>query len=80
MVLELNDGRYALINVELGSFDIDASSKRLNKLEELILSYNKENKKYPLMEPTLKLIITASPRGSVRDDGVAVVPIGCLKD
>lgn len=80
LVLELNDGRYALINVELGSFDIDASSKRLNKLEELILSYNKENKKYPLMEPTLKLIITASPRGSVRDDGVVVVPIGCLKD
>lgn len=79
-VLELSDGRYALINIELGSFNVDESSTRLNKLEKLILSYNSKNKKLPLMEPTLKLIITGSQRGLVRDDGVVVVPIGCLRD
>lgn len=79
-ILELNDGRYALINIELGSFNVDESSSRLNKLEKLILSYNSKNKKLPLMEPTLKLIITGSQRGLVRDDDVTVVPIGCLRD
>lgn len=30
--------------------------------------------------PDLKIIITATGYGYKRDDGVLVIPIGCLKD
>ncbi len=37
-------------------------------------------KQVPLRLPDLKLVITATEYGYKRDDGVYVIPIGCLKD
>lgn len=73
-VLHLDDGRYALIEFKLGSFEIDDGAKNLNKLESLII----ESKRYK--RPDLKIVITGSKYGYKRDDGVLVIPIGCLKD
>ena len=79
-VLHLKDGRYALIEFKLGSKEIDAGANHLCEIERLISEYNKKEKQVPLRLPDLKLIITATEYGYKRDDGVYVIPIGCLKD
>lgn len=79
-VLHLKNGRYALIEFKLGSKDIDNGAKHLCEIERLISEYNKKEKQVPLRLPDLKLVITATEYGYRRDDGVYVIPIGCLKD
>ena len=73
-VLHLNDGRYALIEFKLGSQEIEEGAKNLNKLEKLILDSGK------LKQPNLKIVITGTQYGYKREDGVFVIPIGCLKN
>ncbi len=79
-VLHLDDGRYALIDIKLGQHDIDMGAKHLCQIENLIKERNKEEKQVPLRLPDLKIVITATEYGYRRDDGVLVIPIGCLKD
>lgn len=79
-VLHLKDGRYALIEFKLGNKEIDLGAKHLCEIENLIAQYNKKEKQVPLRLPDLKLVITATEYGYKRDDGVYVIPIGCLKD
>ena len=79
-VLHLDDGRYALIEFKLGSSEIDEGAKHLLKIQELVKEYNKKEKQCPLREPHLLMIITGGNMAYTRDDGVKVVPIGCLRD
>ncbi len=79
-VLHLNDGRYALIEFKLGSHEIDDGAKHLNQIEKLVKEYNEKEKQCPMRLPDLKLIITGTQYGYKRDDGVFVIPIGCLKN
>ena len=79
-VLHLKDGRYALIEFKLGSKEIDMGAEHLCKIERLITECNEKEKQVPLRLPDLKLIITATEYGYKREDGVYVIPIGCLKN
>ncbi len=79
-VLHLRDGRYALIEFKLGSKDVDDGAKHLNEIERLVSEYNKKEKQAKLRLPDLKIIITCTQYAYKREDGVCVVPIGCLKD
>ena len=79
-VLHIDDGRYALIEFKLGQKEIDKGAEHLCRLEELIKEYNEKEKQCPLRLPTLKLVITGGEYGYRRNDGVFVIPIGCLKD
>ena len=79
-VLHLRDGRYALIEFKLGSADIDDGAKHLLELEKLIKEYNEKETQCKLRLPDLKIVITGTQYGYKRDDGVLVVPIGCLKN
>lgn len=79
-VLHLKDGRYALIEFKLGSREIEMGAKHLCEIERLIAEYNRTEKQVPLRLPDLKLVITGTQYGYKRDDGVYVVPIGCLKN
>ena len=79
-VLHLNDGRYALIEFKLGSSEIEEGATHLIEIENLIKEYNAKEKQCPLRLPDLKIIITGTQYGYKRDDGVLVIPIGCLKD
>lgn len=79
-VLHLNDGRYALIEFKLGSHEIDDGAKHLIEIENLIKAYNQTEKQCPMRLPDLKIIVTGTQYGYKRDDGVFVIPIGCLKD
>ena len=79
-VLHLGDGRYAIIEIKLGSNEIDYGAKHLNEIEALIKKYNENEEQVPLRLPDLKIVITGTEYGYKRDDGVLVIPIGCLKD
>ncbi|MCQ2795815.1 MAG: DUF4143 domain-containing protein [Bacilli bacterium] len=79
-VLFLNDGRYALIEIKLGDDEIDEGIRHLNKVEQLIKTYNKKETKKKLDLPTLKMVVTGSKYGYKTKDNVFVIPIGCLKD
>lgn len=79
-VLHLEDGRYALIEVKLGAKEIDDGAKHLLEIERLIIEKNKTETQVPIPIPTLKIVITGTEYGYKREDGVLVVPIGCLKD
>ena len=79
-VLHLNDGRYALIEFKLGTHEIEDGARHLNKIEELIKEHNKEEKQCPIRLPDSKIIITGAKYGYKRDDGVFVIPIGCIKN
>ena len=79
-VLHLKDGRYALIEFKLGSKEIDMGAEHLCEIERLITEYNEKEKQVPLRLPDLKLIITATEYGYKSEDGVYVIPIGCLKN
>lgn len=79
-VLHLKDCRYALLEFKLGTKEIDEGAKHLLEIERLIKEYNKEEKQCPLSLPDLKIVITGSQYGYKREDGVFVIPIGCLKN
>lgn len=79
-VLHLNDGRYALIEFKLGNSEIDDGAKHLIEIEGLIKEYNKTEKQCRMRLPDLKIVITGTKYGYRREDGVFVIPIGCLKN
>ena len=79
-VLHLNDGRYAIIEFKLGQNEVDDAAKHLCQIEKLVAEYNQKEKNCPMLLPSLKLVITATEYGYRRDDGVFVIPIGCLNN
>lgn len=78
-VLHLKDGRYALIEIKLGSSEIEEGAKHLLKIRNLIREYNKTEKQCPLAEPDLLMVITGGAMGYTRDDGVHIVPVSAMK-
>ena len=79
-VLHLGDGRYAIVEIKLGSHEIDDGAKHLLQIEALIKKYNEDEKQVPLRLPDLKIVVTGTEFGYRRDDGVFVIPIACLRD
>lgn len=79
-VLHLRDGRYALIEFKLGGREIEEGAKHLLEIKRLVRKYNENEKQCPLREPDLLLVITGGEMAYTREDGVKIVPIGCLKD
>ena len=78
-VLHLKDGRYALIEIKLGSSEIEEGAKHLLEIRQLIREYNKTEKQCPLAEPDLLMVITGGAMGYTRDDGVHIVPVSAMK-
>jgi predicted AAA+ superfamily ATPase len=72
-VVCLHDGRWAPIEVKLGTGEIEEAAKHL-----LQLKHNVNAKK--MREPSFLMILTGAEIAYERDDGVYVVPIGCLKN
>ncbi len=70
-VITLDDGRYGLIEVKLGNKWIDEGRKNLNKLESLLLEKGHR-------APSFKMVLTGTELAYTTDDGVNVVPVGCL--
>lgn len=72
-VVCLNDGRWAAIEVKLGSKEIEDAAKHLCDLRDKV---NTEK----MRDPSFLMILTGTEVAYRRDDGVLVVPIGCLKN
>ena len=79
-VLHLKNGKYALLEFKLGTKEIDEGARHLIEIERLIKEHNKKEKQCPLALPDLKIVITGSQYGYKIEDGVFVIPIGCLKN
>ncbi len=79
-VLHLEDGRYALIEFKLGEPGVPEASKHLCQIERLVAKHNASGKGLALRMPDLKIVIIATGYGCRLDNGVFVVPIGCLRD
>lgn len=79
-VLHLDDGRYALIECKLGSRDIEEGAKHLIELKNLVKEKNEKEKQMTLRLPDLLIVLTGGELAYTREDGVKVIPIGCLKD
>ena len=75
-VIHLNDGRYGLVEIKLGSIDsIKEAETHLLELNKLI----NENEK--MQKPEFLMIITGTTETAyTTKNNVLVVPIGCLKD
>ena len=80
IVSHLDDHRYALIECKLGSRDIDEGAKHLLKMRNLIREKNMTERQMPLREPDLLIVLTGGEIAYTREDGVKVIPLGCLKD
>ena len=72
-VIHCKDGKYALAEVKLSQTREDEGAKTLKTLKAKIEKAN-------LNPPTFLIVITATGFAHKREDGVLVVPIGCLKD
>ena len=78
--MHLDDGRYALIECKLGSREIDEGAKHLLELKNLVEQQNKQERQMPLRLPDLMIVLTGGNMAYTRDDGVKIIPLGCLKD
>lgn len=72
-VIALHDGRWAAVEVKLGAKEIEDAAVHLLELK------NKVNTE-KMREPSFLMILTGTEIAYRRDDGVYVVPLGCLKD
>ncbi len=72
LVISLRDGRWAGVEVKLGRNEEEDAAKNLLKLASKV-DEQKMNK------PSFLMILTAGQFAYRREDGVYVVPIGCLK-
>lgn len=72
MIISLRDGRWAPVEVKLGNKQIDEAAKNLLFLQSKI---NTEK----MGKPSFLMVVTGGEFAYTRDDGVLVVPIGCLK-
>lgn len=72
-IIHPRDGRYALIEAELGGSDIDTAANNLIKLKNKIDTDQ-------MREPSLMAVLTGTQYAYEREDGILVVPVSCLKD
>ena len=86
-VYQLADGRYALIEIKTGENAVPAAEKNLLKFVDVIKKHNQEaseNKEHPgvlYREPDLLIIICANASMSyTTENGVKVIPVGCLRN
>ena len=79
-VLHLDDGRYALIEVKRGSKEIEEGAKHLIELKNLVKEKNEQEKQMRLKLPDLLIVLTGGELAYTREDGVKVIPLGCLRD
>jgi hypothetical protein len=86
-VYQMEDGRYALIEIKIGANKIPDAEKSLLKFKDVIRKHNQEAQKNPAhpkavyREPSALIVICATaPVGYTTEHGVKIVPVGCLKD
>jgi len=72
-IVHLKDGRWGAIEVKMGAKETEIAAENLKILRDKV---NVEKMK----EPSFLMVLTAGELGYRRNDGVYIVPIGCLRD
>ena len=73
LIIALEDGRWAAVEVKLGSREIDEGASHLLKLAS-----NIDTDRFPA--PSFLMVLTGGEFAYRREDGVYVIPLACLKD
>lgn len=73
LIISLNSGKWAAVEVKLGSKEIEEGAEHLKKL-----AANINTDKFPA--PSFLMILTGGEFAYRRNDGIFVVPLGCLRD
>ncbi len=73
LIISLNSGKWAAVEVKLGSKEIEEGAGHLKKL-----AANIDTVRFPA--PSFLMVLTGGEFAYRREDGVYVVPIGCLRD
>ncbi len=72
-IVSLKDGTWGAIEIKLGDYEVDDAARNLLKLREIIDSTKMKN-------PSFLMVLTGTRYSYKREDGVLVVPVGCLKN
>jgi len=71
-ILKLDDGRWAAVEVKVGGNKLDEAAANLLKLRDRVdIEY--------MSKPSFLMVVYGGQRAYRRQDGVFVVPVGCLK-
>jgi predicted AAA+ superfamily ATPase len=73
LVIALDDGRWAAVEVKMGDSEIEKAAVNLKKLRDTVDTAK-------MNEPSFLMVLTATGPAYVREDGICVIPIGCLRD
>lgn len=71
-IIVLRDGSWGAIEIKMGAKEFDTAAENLFKLKERV---NTDK----MLDPSFLMILSATDIGYTREDGIHVVPIGCLK-
>lgn len=71
-ILHLSDGRWAAVEVKLGALMVEEAAANLIKLRNQIDDSR-------MQAPSFLMVVTGTEYAYQREDGVYVVPLGCLK-
>ncbi len=72
-VVHLRNGSYALIEAKLGGSEIEDAARKLLLLKSKIDTDR-------MQAPSFLMVLTVTEYGYRREDGVYVVPVGCIKN
>lgn len=86
-VYQMEDGKYALIEIKTGIGAVPAAEKNLLKFGRMIDAHNQaaaSDRKHPgvfYRKPDLLIVVCATaPMAYTTENGVRVIPAGCLRD
>ena len=71
-IVHLKDGRWGAVEVKMGAKEIEEAAEHLKKLRDKV---NVDK----MREPSFLMVLTCSEFGYRRNDGVYIVPVGCLR-
>ena len=72
-IIQLTDGRWGAIEIKLGSGEIEEASEKLLKLKKIIDTAKMNG-------PSFLMVLTGTEYAFRLENGVFVVPLGCLKN
>jgi predicted AAA+ superfamily ATPase len=72
-IVHLKDGRWGAVEVKMGAKEIEIAAENLKKLHEKV---NVDK----IKEPSFLMVLTAGEIGYQREDGIYIIPIGCLRE
>ena len=71
-VVQLNDGRWGAVEIKMGAGDIESAAENLIKFSANIDTAR-------MSEASFLMVLTATETAFQLENGVWVVPLGCLK-